>query len=211
MNLHFEVIDSKTKSLLYELMALEELSSYYLVGGTALALHLGHRISVDLDFFGKTFVDYDDLIFKCQNIGTLELPQKYSNKDNSTKLIQFNLNQVKIDILQYQENLLMPLVLLDNLRLASIEDIAAMKIRAIEDRTTKKDFYDLYILLEKFSLEEILSFASKKYNSKSPVFAVECIMDIDQADLELDPVSLIDVNWDIVKSRIIKEAKKILL
>jgi predicted nucleotidyltransferase component of viral defense system len=121
-------------------MALEELSSYYLVGGTALALQLGHRVSVDLDFFGKT-----------------------------------------------------------------------LKIRAIEDRTTKKDFYDLYALLEKFSLEEILSFASKKYNSKSPLFAVECIMDIDQADLEINPVSLIDLNWDIVKSRIIKEARKILL
>lgn len=75
----------------------------------------------------------------------------------------------------------------------------------------KKDFYDLYALLEKFSLEKILSFVSKKYNSKSSLFAVECIMGIDQADLEINPVSLIDLNLDIVKSRIIKEARKILL
>ncbi len=74
--------------------------------------------------------------------------------------------------------MLKPIVQTEGLRLASLEDIAAMKIRAIEDRTTKKDFFDLYALLDFFSLQEILNFAQQKYNSKSPVFALECILGV---------------------------------
>lgn len=212
MPIHFETIDENTKTLLYQLLSLQSLAGHYLVGGTALALQIGHRKSIDLDFFGKAPLDYDDIIQQCVNFGTVEAPQQHlSSLDSSTKLIQFNLNGVKIDILRYQELLLKPIVQIEGLRLASLEDIAAMKIRAIEDRTTKKDFFDLYALLDFFSLQEILNFAQQKYNSKSPVFALECILDIDQADVEIDPISLLELDWQKVKSRIIQEAKGILL
>lgn len=212
MQLHFETIDTDTKNLLYRLSSISQLETYYLVGGTALALHLGHRKSVDLDFFGKTRIDYDEIIHECSQFGTVEAPQQHIGDANqSRKLIQFNLNKVKIDLLQYNEVLIKPLIKIESLRLAAVEDIAAMKIRAIEDRTAKKDYYDLYALLDIFSLEEILEFAKQKYNSKSPVFALECILDIDQADIDIDPVSLVNLSWSSVKERISKEAKRILL
>ncbi len=195
-------------------MSLDQLETYYLVGGTALALQLGHRLSIDLDFFGKLKFDYDSLINACKQIGEVTDSRKYTNDSdpqNSTTLIQFNLNGVKIDILQYNEILIKPIIKYEGLRLASIEDIAAMKVRAIEDRGAKKDFYDLYSLLDQFSLSQILEFSKIKYAYKSPLFSLQCMMDFTEADAENDPKSLIKISWNTVKLRVAEEAQKLLL
>jgi predicted nucleotidyltransferase component of viral defense system len=174
-------------------MSLDLLETYYLVGGTALSLQLGHRLSVDLDLFGK--LNYTN----------------NSDPQSTTTLIQLNLNGVKIDILQYNEILIKPIIKYESLRLASIEDIAAMKVRAIEDRGARKDFYDLYSLLDHFSLKQILEFSKIKYAYKSPLFSVQCMLDFSEADSENDPKSLINISWDVVKSRVSQEAQKFLL
>lgn len=195
-------------------MSLDQLETYYLVGGTSLALQLGHRLSIDLDFFGKLKFDYDSLINACKQIGEVTDSRKYTNDSdpqNSTTLIQFNLNGVKIDILQYNEILIKPIIKYEGLRLASVEDIAAMKVRAIEDRGAKKDFYDLYSLLDQFSLSQILEFSKIKYAYKSPLFSLQCMMDFTEADAENDPKSLIKISWNTVKLRVAEEAQKLLL
>ncbi len=196
-------------------MSLEMLETYYLVGGTALALQLGHRLSVDLDLFGKTRLDYDELINSCKEIGDVASQKQFNSPKDDVKhqvtLIQFTINGIKIDILQYNEILIKPIIRHENLRLASLEDIAAMKVRAIEDRGAKKDFYDMYSLLDFFQLSEILKFSEMKYGAKSPLFSLECMLDFAEADGEKDPVSLINLSWDTVKSRVSSEARKLLL
>jgi predicted nucleotidyltransferase component of viral defense system len=195
-------------------MSLDLLETYYLVGGTALSLQLGHRLSVDLDLFGKLKFDYDALINACKQIGEVTDARNYTNNSDpqsTTTLIQLNLNGVKIDILQYNEILIKPIIKYESLRLASIEDIAAMKVRAIEDRGARKDFYDLYSLLDHFSLKQILEFSKIKYAYKSPLFSVQCMLDFSEADSENDPKSLINISWDVVKSRVSQEAQKFLL
>lgn len=119
-------------------------------------MQLGHRKSVDLDFFGQINVDSQDLKEALRTLGTLTV------LNDSKNIHIYVLNEVKIDIVNYTYPWLDDVVYKDGIRLASPRDIAAMKITAIEGRGTKKDFVDIYFLLKKYSLKNLLDFYSQK-------------------------------------------------
>ena len=133
------------------------LAATRLVGGTALALQLGHRTSIDLDLFGHISCDDIQLRKTLASHGQL---QEISLSQN-VKL--FTIDGVKVDIVNYDSPWIDGMVKHDNLRLASVSEIAAMKIRAIIGRGTRKDFVDLYYLLQLFSIEDIMALFRKKY------------------------------------------------
>ena len=112
-------------------------------------MQLGHRKSVDLDFFGQINVDSQDLKEALRTLGTLTV------LNDSKNIHIYVLNEVKIDIVNYTYPWLDDVVYKDGIRLASPRDIAAMKITAIEGRGTKKDFVDIYFLLKKYSLKNL--------------------------------------------------------
>ena len=139
-------------------------SEYRLVGGTSLALQFGHRKSIDLGFFGDILIDETDMIHTLTGFGTVRQTVK------SPRIQSFFVNDIKLDIVHYPYNWLAEEINVDNIRFASIQDIAPMKLSAITNRGTKKDFVDVYLLLNYFSLQEMLTLYSKKYTQSSDFF-----------------------------------------
>ena len=129
---------------------LELLKECRLVGGTALALQLGHRRSVDLDFFGtvpQTPDELQDLLRENHDVTIVK---------ESKNIHIYLIDGVKVDIVNYKYDWIDTPVEEDGIRLADVKDIAAMKVAAIIGRGTKKDFIDMNRLLQIFSLKEIL-------------------------------------------------------
>lgn len=194
--LHTETITEKNKNLLQKLMTIEELKKTRLVGGTALALQLGHRISDDLDFFGS-FDSAFDLSESFSDIPDVE-------KTGANRTMQFfNLNGIKVDFINLEYPWIKDVVNIDGVRLASIEDIAALKVNAIIGRGTRKDFVDLFFLLKRFSLKEILSFYEEKYEKKANIqIALRSMVFFDDAESDPMPVMLKPFDWSEAKERI---------
>ncbi len=202
--LHTETVNERTLALLKELMSLDILKDYHLVGGTALSLQYGHRISTDLDFFGKSDIDLELLVVTLSQLGEVNLTNK--NKP----IYQMYLNQIKIDIVQYPYDPIETISVVDGIRLASPKDIAAMKITAIGTRTTKRDFYDLYFLLEHYQLGEIINFCELKFPNKDMFHYIRSLIYFDEVEKDIEvPHLLKEVSWKQVKDRIYQEAKKL--
>ena len=153
--LHLSTVESTTLELLKKLQQLPVLCNTRLVGGTALALQLGHRKSVDLDFFGQINVDSQDLKEALRTLGTLTI------LNDSKNIHIYVLNEVKIDIVNYTYPWLDDVVYKDGIRLASPRDIAAMKITAIEGRLLLLTLYWEYFIRDDTALHSISSLPDK--------------------------------------------------
>ena len=200
--LSLQTIHPDTLELLKTLMHLPILGQMRLVGGTSLALQYGHRRSIDLDLFGKTTEDVDEL--------TEVLHDSVENvvRGNCSKRIKaYMLNGVKVDIVNYDYPWIDALVAEDNIRLASPKDIAAMKVNAVMGRGTKKDFIDVYFLLRHFSLEELIKLYLQKYNDGSEYRALLSMSYFADADSQPMPYMFESIDWETVKNRIRKEVE----
>lgn len=191
--LHYETIIPETHSLLEKLSALPVLEDARLVGGTALALQLGHRTSVDLDFFGRINADSEELRDILREVGRVEVASVSKN------INIFWINGVKVDMVNYPYPWLDLPIVEDGVRLASLNDIAAMKVSAIVNRGTKKDFIDLYMLLQHFALDEILDMYSRKYSDGSLFIVMKSLTYFDDAETDPMPNVLNDTTWETVK------------
>lgn len=191
--LHYETIIPETHSLLEKLSTLPVLEDARLVGGTALALQLGHRTSVDLDFFGRINADSEDLRDILREVGRVEVASVSKN------INIFWINGVKVDMVNYPYPWLDLPIVEDGVRLASLNDIAAMKVSAIVNRGTKKDFIDLYTLLQHFALDEILDMYSRKYSDGSLFIVMKSLTYFDDAETDPMPNVLNDTTWETVK------------
>jgi predicted nucleotidyltransferase component of viral defense system len=194
--LYYETIDAATLQLLKELQDVDVFQDLRLVGGTSLALQLGHRKSIDLGFFGK--VDFEQIDVK-EVFGKFETVTAIKKSKN---INIFEINGVKVDFVNYNYPWLQDLLIEDDLRLAQKKDIAAMKIAAITGRGSKKDFVDLYYLLNEFSIEQILGFYKQKYLDASEFIALKSLSYFDDANEDLPLDMLKDISWENVKKRI---------
>lgn len=196
--LHFEAIEPRTLELLKRLQRLPILDDTRLVGGTALALQLGHRISVDLDVFGRW--DYSaDMTSQLVQIGRVE---KQSGTPDG-RMQFFFVDDVKVDCIAYDMyEWLEPPVEEDGIRLAGIKDIGAMKINAITNRGSRKDFVDLARLLDDFPLKDILSWYQSKYPQVNPALALRSLSYFVDAEAMPMPQMLIPLDWDVAVEKI---------
>ncbi len=197
--LHTETVTAETYELLKFIQAQKVFSEMRLVGGTALALQYGHRESEDLDFFGKSGLDMSELMEILKNQGEIK------QLKNSSTIKVFSVNNTKIDFVEYNYPWIAKPLLIDGLTLAAVQDIAAMKIAAITGRGSRKDFYDLDLLLTLFSLEEILNFYTEKFSDGSLYLALKSLIYFDDAEQEKDPVLLSNITWNEVKANIEKK------
>ena len=197
--LYLETVESSTLELLKKLQRLPVLEQTRLVGGTALALQLGHRKSIDLDFFGTVDCEAEYLRESIAGIASLTILKE------SPHIHIYIVDGIKVDIVNYKYPWLDDVVLEQGLRLASVSDIAAMKITAIIGRGTKKDFIDIAFLLHHFSLEEILHFYAAKYNDSSVFMAMKSLVYFDDAEKEPMPDMLINKSWEQVKEYILSK------
>jgi hypothetical protein len=195
--LQTQSVDPQTLVLLKKITALPALADTRLVGGTALALQLGHRKSIDLDFFGTIHANATEIRGELETVAHTEV------QSESKVIFIYELDGVKIDIVNYfNYPWLEDMIQDDGIRLASLSDIAAMKISAIIGRGTKKDFIDLAFLLHRFSLDEILDFFAKKYPNHSIFMAMKSLTYFEDAEKEVMPKMLQKMSWKKVKSTI---------
>jgi predicted nucleotidyltransferase component of viral defense system len=190
-----------TLVLLKQLQQLQEFSNLRLVGGTALALQLGHRQSVDLDFFGTFDMSRADLVKSLQKKG-FEILAK--NESNSIHLLE--INSVKVDIVRYPYEWLEVPIEEDGVRMAGLKDIAAMKMEAITNRGSRKDFVDVYFLLQHFSLSQMMELYLKKYPKGSPFNVMRSLTYFVDAENFSMPTMFVNVSWSTIMSTIQKEA-----
>ncbi|MEK7616488.1 MAG: nucleotidyl transferase AbiEii/AbiGii toxin family protein [Patescibacteria group bacterium] len=171
------------------------LKDTYLAGGTSCALQIGHRISLDLDFFTNIEFNTEDVLEQLEKLPGFKL-------DETAKwTILGSFPKVKFSYFYYRYPLIKKTSVFSKINLASLEDIAAMKIDAISSRGTKRDFIDLYFLVKKFSLEQILKFYEQKYGklSNNIVHIMRSLDYFADADSQEPPKMLISVSWDEVK------------
>ena len=119
------------------------------------------------------------------------------------------INDIKVDFVNYKYPLLTEYLFIDNIRMLSTKDIAAMKLNAIAGRGSKKDFIDLYFLLNEFSLEEILDFYENKHNDGSGFMVQKSLTYFEDANLQQQPKMYQEFNWETCKQKIIEEVLKI--
>lgn len=200
--LHYKTINTKTLELLNKIQSVDIFKNLRLVGGTSLALQIGHRESIDIDFFGELNIDKFEILSALNNIGKVKIKQ-------STKNINiFNVNGIKVDIVNYPYPWLENTHLEDNIKLAGKSDIAAMKLSAITGRGSKKDFIDLFFLLKEFSLKEMIEFYKQKYHDGSVFLVLRSLAYFDDADEEPIPKMLKNVDWRKVKEVITEKLKE---
>ena len=196
--LHLETIAPATLDLLRRLQSLPMLAETRLVGGTALALHLGHRVSVDLDIFGKWNYE-EDLGLALSKVGRVEK----ESGTQSGKMAFFYVDDVKVDCVAYEEYAWIDAAVEESgVRLAGVRDIAAMKVNAVTNRGTRKDFVDVARLLDDYPLEEIFGWYQLKYPDANPALALRSLSYFVDAETMPMPRMLIPFDWEYAKERI---------
>lgn len=201
------------KSLTF-LISSEIFEKFRLVGGTALSLHLGHRISVDIDLFtdseyGSINFDTIDKFLKSNFKFVLSHSQAPIGFGKSYIISQSKSDAIKLD-LYYTEKFVDDAVLLDDVRLASVAEIGAMKIDVVQRGGRKKDFWDIHELLESLTLNQLLDLHHQKYPYiHDRELILKNIIDFANADNEPDPICLKGKYWELIKLDIIEELNQI--
>ena len=183
-------------------MQVEEFKELRLVGGTSLALQMGHRNSVDIDLFGK-YADETDFMTIISRLST-----NFNWIKKSKNINIFEIESTKVDFVNYTYPWLENEIIEKKIRLAGIRDIAAMKINAITGRGAIKDFIDLYFILKKYTLADILKFYQDKYFDNDMIIALKSLTYFNDAEKESMPEMFIPIEWTTVKAKIKTEVER---
>lgn len=202
--LQTQTVVPELMELLRKLMKVEEFFNFYLVGGTSLSLRIGHRNSIDVDLFGNQNIESDLFISILSDFGKTEVSKSSKN------ILITDVSGIKVDFVNYQYKLLDEPVEIDGIRMLSKKDIAAMKLNAIAGRGSKKDFIDLYYLLNEFSLQEMIDFYLQKYFDGSEFMVVKSLSYFEEANEQPQPQMMkTSFNWETCKQKIIEEVIKL--
>lgn len=203
MKIYTETLPNATALLIEKLKLLSELKTFYLSGGTALSLQLGHRESEDLDFFSQADFKPDAIQQELLSIGSLE-----STYIDNVTLNTF-LEGVKLQFLHYPYALLEETVVWNDLRLSSIIDIACTKLITISARGSKKDFIDLYEILKIYTLDQLFEKLDIKYKdiNYNHAHILKSLIYFDDADVQPMPRMHNSLEWDEVKKFMVEKVK----
>jgi len=196
--LHQETVEPATLELLNQLFSKDYLSGFALAGGTALALQLGHRISIDLDFFSYQPFNTNELTKRISS--DFRLDKEFIEIEENT--LNCIINNVRVQFLTHNYQQVRPDLNDGTIRLYSLSDSAAMKLNAVTNRGAKKDFFDIAALLEVFSLNDMLNFYTKKYNVVNYQHVLKSLSYFEDAESEMNPVCLRKQNWTTVKKKV---------
>lgn len=204
--LQFKTVNKDTLNLLKEISAIKALNLFALAGGTSLSLQLGHRISIDLDFFTREEFNVENLISILKQ--NFDLSDISENTNSLSLFIKTQSQPVKVDFLRHNYPILKELIIVNGIRLFSVADIAAMKLNAVTNRGAKKDFYDIYELLQHYSLYELINLYKQKYVDRNIFTLLKSLVYFEDANLEPHPVCLRHISWEVIKKQIALEEKK---
>ena len=199
--LRTETVERTTFELLKTLMQDEILKQFNLVGGTALALYMGHRKSIDLDLFSHQ--TFDATILANHLNSAYGFVNTYPEQDSKLILVG-KINDIKLDCVWNDSLQIKPVCSYGGIRIASIDDIAAMKLKAIlQNGTRLKDFVDIAFMSKKMPLKTMLNVFDKKYPSTSKLLAVKSLTYFDDIDFTTK-IELTEgvFNWDKIEARL---------
>ncbi len=203
-NIHYNTVTPLLKSILYELMKAKELEKFRLVGGTSLSLQLGHRLSVDIDLFTDEL--YGSVDFKNIDayLRTMFPYVSTSNKEligMGTSYIIGNSDQdaIKLD-LYYTDPFIQDAIIIDNIRMATIQEIVAMKLDVIELGGRKKDFWDIHELITHYEINQMLDLHQERYPyGSNRIEVLKKFVDFSEAEVDFDPICLRYKDWKLIK------------
>ncbi len=198
------ILSPQTKNLLDRLGTSSLPKDSYLAGGTAIALQLGHRRSADLDFFTPTEFTEKQWEEKLkENLGF-----KLIKRDWQTLI--GSIDNVKFSLFAYKYKLIEPKKVYGNMWLASLSDLAAMKLDTILGRGTKRDLIDIYFLSQRFSLKKLFGFYQKKYANfeERELMIKKALVFFDDADKDEMPDMILKISWDKIKKWLVEEIKQ---
>jgi Nucleotidyl transferase AbiEii toxin, Type IV TA system len=206
--LRIETVEPHTFSVLRKLMQMPELQDFALVGGTALSLLYGHRMSIDLDLFSNKPFENQIIVDALQN----QFGASFDNRSTNPRFGIFCfVDEVKVDIVRHPHPIIRPDLLIDEIRMFSTEDIIAMKVQAILGRGKKKDFWDVAELLKHYPMADFINLHKEKYATQNLYITVpQAIIYFADADESEDPICLQNQSWDNVKDLISKKVSEYL-
>jgi len=203
--LQTRTVEPRTLELLKQLMLLPEIEPFYLVGGTALALQFGHRISIDLDFFTIESFKKNELI------NLLEKRFTISIESEGKQMLMTYINKIKVDFVKMAYPILYPPVEVEGIRMLDLRDIAPMKLKAVVQRGSKKDFFDIYFLLQQMSITELIELFKKKFQLQEIFHVIKSLTYFEDAEANPDPLVFDKkITWTKVKNQIIKEVNNLI-
>lgn len=178
----------------------------YLAGGSALALHLGHRKSYDFDFYTRLTLLVEDIAPQLAKIGSFKTTLLESPH---TLLGEFE--EVKISLFRYDYPLIDTVTIFKNITVAGVKDIAAMMLSAVTGRATKRDYVDLYILAKQFPLEKQFNWYRKKFGKLgNNLYAIiKALSYYEDAEVDEMPHMIKKVTWDEVKRFFTNESMRL--
>ena len=206
---HWETVTPQLREVL-QLVSLQAFADrFYLAGGTALALQLGHRPSVDLDFFS----DHDELLDTSRHAisAALEKQAVVEVREDVIGNLLLKVNQLSVGFFSYGYPLLEAVSTAGTLRLASLADIGLMKMDALMMRGARKDFIDLYCLAQTIPFDRLLELRPCKYprSSNFEIMLLESLTNFDHAERDLMPRLSIPLDWEQIKSSFEAEARRL--
>jgi predicted nucleotidyltransferase component of viral defense system len=199
---HLSTVDKETYGLLQQIFRIEIINNQFaLAGGTSLALQIGHRHSIDLDIFSVEIFNPKEIEILLSDNPDIT----FTYTGNNSRMLFGYANNIKCDFVQEPARLLHPFINYEGVNYFHIQDIAAMKMHTICGRGKKKDFFDIYALLQLFSWEEMLDWFAKKYGEDQFYFLWKSIGYFDDADADPDISGIAPYNksWYEIKNYII--------
>lgn len=213
--LYYHTVNDLLKNILLKLMQSDVFNNFRLVGGTALSLQIGHRESIDIDLFSDS--EYGTLDFNSienylkANFEYVDFLNTIPAMGKSYFIGENKENTVKLDV-YYTDNYIQPYVEVDGIRMATIEEIIAMKIDVVERGGRKKDFWDLHDLLQSYNINEMLDLHERRYPyTHNRALIIQNFTSFQQADEDFNPICLKGKYWEFIKEdleEIINEFKK---
>jgi len=198
---HPEVLSPAEHETIRCLGALESIKNFYLAGGTGLALHIGHRRSVDLDLFSEQAFDEDSLLADLRPLKSLAVIAK------ARQTLHLHICGTKVSFLGYSYPLLFPFEFFRDFAVADMQDIACMKLSALASRGTRRDFVDLYAIALHYGLAALLEQFERKFSQVgyNKIHILKSLVFFADAEKEPMPDMLVPISWEMVKSFFLRE------
>lgn len=206
--LYYNTVNELLKQILLTLMSAEVFVPFRLVGGTALSLQLGHRMSIDIDLFSDApygSIDFNQIDSYLTH--TFPYVTHFANLSpgmgKSYVVGSSKEDTIKLDVFYSTEPFIQPPLIVDGIRLATVEEIIAMKVDVVQRGGRKKDFWDLHEVLPQYNIERMLNLHSQRheYNHDRALILANFI-NFSQADEDFDPVCLKGKYWAFIKEDI---------
>jgi hypothetical protein len=206
---HWEAVPPLLRDLLAEIGQMPFIGRFYLAGGTALALQLGHRVSVDLDFFSDVDEVGDDS--RAEIVAALKQRRTTKVLENVFGNLLMKVGDTHVGFFSYGYPLLEPPAEVLGVRVAGLLDIGMMKLDALISRGARKDYCDLYFIAQQMPLEEMLHQGPVKYPYAHDyeMMALTSLTDFDNADRDVAVETFDRVPWETVKDFFVAEARRL--